>query len=599
MKQSSLPISLLMLLLLQAPALAVPMPFSGIGNALRNMPMWGSNSEGEPEPRVELYELPAPQTIEEVSEPAPTVAAKDQTDPLATWMWAHSVDISTVKRSDLYQYGNAVRNVLAMRKLRAVGYLPPVSGSLVNLDGLTDKGKNLQTQLGRSEVQSLLATIRFAEGTLRDSGYNTGFGFVHISDLSRHPMTVWQGSSAAGAYQFMNYTWPGVSQALGLKDFTPLSQDLAALHQMVYKHGIDLNSYTDADFNRVINKLAPEWASLPMPNGNSKYMFRGRPQPARSMASLWNVYQAARGGTLPKMGYDSFHWNDQAHTALATFQADYEVQSSGDFDDETYLALFDGQFGTAGVSTVAVVPAPVVETSGFSQAIETEGGFQRYVPAPEPAPEPALTPEVVAEVIDSYMSVSPHNIVPVSGGEVIGGYRVTSKFGPRKSPCSGCSSFHPAWDLATPIGTPVYAPFDGIEVKHFYTRGAGNVARFTYDGMEFSLLHMKSVAPGGYEKGWVMGYTGNTGNGTGPHLDIRVRQNGQWVLPSREVVHFMLDPTAFRNHVPDPAPLVEEVAPAAAPTDEVQQDAIEDAPRMIVQEEAPGGFFSFFNRFRK
>ena len=61
----------------------------------------------------------------------------------------------------------------------------------------------------------------------------------------------------------------------------------------------------------------------------------------------------------------------------------------------------------------------------------------------------------------------------------------------------------------------------------------------------------------------------------------------------------MLDPTAFINNVPDPAPLVEEVAPAAAPTDEVQQDAIEDAPRMIVQEEAPGGFFSFFNRFRK
>jgi len=560
MKQPSLPISLLMLLLLQAPALAVPIPFSGIGNALRNMPMWGSNSEGEPEPPVE-FELPAQQTIEEVSEPAPIVAGKDQTDPLATWMWAHSVDISTVKRSDLHQYGNGVRNVLAMRKLRAVGYLPPVSGSLVNLDGLTDKGKNLQTQLGRSEVQALLATIRFAEGTLRDSGYTTGFGFVHISDLSRHPMTVWWGSSAAGAYQFMNYTWPGVAEALGLKDFTPLSQDLAALHQMAYKHGIDLNSYTDADFNRVINKLAPEWASLPMPDGNSKYMFKGKPQPARSMDSLWNVYKAARDGTLPKMGYDSYHWNDQAHSALATFQADYEVQSSGDFDNETYLALFDGQFGTAG-------------------------------------PTNAIS-DVVAEFVEKFASVSPHNIVPVSGGEVIGGYRVTSKFGPRKSPCSGCSSFHPAWDLATPIGTPVHAPFDGIEVEHFYTGASGNVARFTYDGMEFSLLHMKSVAPGGYEKGWVMGYTGNTGNGTGPHLDIRVRQNGQWVLPSREVVHFILDPTAFSNRVPDPAPLVEEVAPDAAPTDEVLQDAIEDAPRMIVQEESPGGFFSFFNRFRK
>lgn len=547
------PLLLALILTLPTPALAVSR-FTSIGETFRRLPILGldSDKDGAEAVTVEMYDLPAPLPPQDA--PVPTFDPVTHVDPIDTFIWAHTVDITTVKEADIHQYGMEVRRILAMRKLDAVGYYN-ARGTVADLSGLTERGRGLLKHLVRPEVQAMLATIRYAEGTIGERGYHTGFNYNPIRDLSWHPMKVWGGSSAAGAYQAMNYSFPPAAAAIGLKDFTPLSQDLFALYQMQHKHGIDLATFSDADFQSIIHdKLSKEWASFPDASGLSRYTFKGRRQPAKPMSKLWETYTNAKAGQLPNMGYDWYWFNPLTAAALREFQHAYQVEPTGNFDSATWKAVFDGTFGS-------------------------------WLP---PKPEP-----VVVAPRPKFRNVSVHNADHAAQpGETIGGYRVTSPFGRRKSPCAGCSEFHPAWDLATPIGTPVYAPFDGIEVSTFYTASSGHVLRFTHDGIQYSLLHMDKVMPGGYEKGWIMGYTGDTGNGTGPHLDVRSKQNGMWVLPSREVVHFMLDPTAFTDLNPDPAPETGVVDPEPALPNEIEDDANVGVPA-IVTPATPRGFWGW------
>jgi hypothetical protein len=156
----------------------------------------------------------------------------------------------------------------------------------------------------------------------------------------------------------MDFSFPPAAEKVGLVDFTPLSQDLFALQQIQNKHGIDLGTFTDADFQGAVHKLSWEWASFPAPDGMSRYSFKGKKQPAKSYPKLWDVYAAARAGQLPVMGYDSYHWNETYANALRDLQFEYEVKATGDFDDETYQALFDGKFGTAGPDQERPEPEP-------------------------------------------------------------------------------------------------------------------------------------------------------------------------------------------------------------------------------------------------
>lgn len=139
--------------------------------------------------------------------------------------------------------------------------------------------------------KALAPVIRFAEGTSGDKGYTTMFTGKQFSDMSKHPNDVQHGggysSAAAGAYQFMPDTWQGAKSKLGLKDFSPASQEIAGeyLARQRLKGPIPVYT-TQAQFNAAMNALAPEWASLPTHSGNSYYG-----QPVKSKQELWNLYQ--------------------------------------------------------------------------------------------------------------------------------------------------------------------------------------------------------------------------------------------------------------------------------------------------------------------
>lgn len=141
-----------------------------------------------------------------------------------------------------------------------------------------------------ANARALLDTIAKAEGTAGGDGYRTMFTGRLFGDLSRHPRQLNSSnglsSDAAGRYQFLSTTWDGVAKQLGLTDFSPASQDRAAL-ELVRRRGVD----PDAPLTKeALGKLAPEWASLPTLAGKSYYG-----QPVKQHGELFGYYNSRLG----------------------------------------------------------------------------------------------------------------------------------------------------------------------------------------------------------------------------------------------------------------------------------------------------------------
>lgn len=144
-----------------------------------------------------------------------------------------------------------------------------------------------------NNVRAFLNMIRFAEGTDGPDGYNTIFGYAKFTDFSDHPRRIIRSggysSDAAGAYQIMSYTWDDIRGPAGLSDFSPASQDAAALF-LLNRRGA-LEDVKAGRFQAALQKAAQEWASLP----GSPYG-----QPMRSYTQVAQVFET--NGGLIAMG---------------------------------------------------------------------------------------------------------------------------------------------------------------------------------------------------------------------------------------------------------------------------------------------------------
>ena len=83
------------------------------------------------------------------------------------------------------------------------------------------------------------------------------------------------------------------------------------------------------------------------------------------------------------------------------------------------------------------------------------------------------------------------------------------------------SDKHLGLDLMCPKGTPLYAPSDGVAEKRV-GKEIGNAIFFTGKHLQ-RFMHLSSyVKLGAVKEGELIGYTGNTGLTTGPHLHIDI-----------------------------------------------------------------------------
>jgi murein DD-endopeptidase MepM/ murein hydrolase activator NlpD len=108
-------------------------------------------------------------------------------------------------------------------------------------------------------------------------------------------------------------------------------------------------------------------------------------------------------------------------------------------------------------------------------------------------------------------------------------------FGLRVDPFSGRKDFHPGLDIASPYGNKVVATANGIVTFAGARFGYGNAVVLDHRfGMSTLFGHMSRVVvrPGQQVKrGDIIGYVGNTGRSTGPHLHYEVRLNERPLNP--------------------------------------------------------------------
>lgn len=173
---------------------------------------------------------------------------------------------------------------------------------------MTELPVNVSAQRAAANAAAFLYCIRRAEGTASrgaDGAYRVCFGYGHtLQSFADHPAVTgeWMGerlsdtmcrnagfgpgckSTAAGAYQIVKPTWVRLRDRLGLPDFSPASQDRAAL-ELVRSRGA-LADVQAGRFEAAVRKCRNEWASLP---GN----YAGQGQ--RSMTDLAGWFADAGG----------------------------------------------------------------------------------------------------------------------------------------------------------------------------------------------------------------------------------------------------------------------------------------------------------------
>ena len=114
---------------------------------------------------------------------------------------------------------------------------------------------------------------------------------------------------------------------------------------------------------------------------------------------------------------------------------------------------------------------------------------------------------------------------------------VTSSFGEREDPLNGEGAFHPGIDISAPWGTPVRATGDGEVTGASMGSGYGRQVVLNHGHDLITVYaHMSSVAvlPGQrVSRGQIVGYVGQTGRSTGPHLHYEVRVHNVPVNPHK------------------------------------------------------------------
>lgn len=228
--------------------------------------------------------------------------------------------------------------------------------------------------------------------------------------------------------------------------------------------------------------------------------------------------------------------------------------------------LLDAYYSAAirnGVPSAVVAETIVMLSQAFDlEAFAAPGDKMTLVYAPEPGSDGAGPGQVLyAAIKGEGRSLECHVFLakgsedyacfnPGSGGAPggSGGLRsglqtpvqgvLTSRFGPRMHPVLKVAKLHKGVDWAAPIGTPVFAAFDGVIASAGDGKGYGNLVRISHpgNGLETRYAHLNAFADGittgaTVQAGTLIGYVGTTGLSTGPHLHFEVYEGAEAVDP--------------------------------------------------------------------
>jgi murein DD-endopeptidase MepM/ murein hydrolase activator NlpD len=119
--------------------------------------------------------------------------------------------------------------------------------------------------------------------------------------------------------------------------------------------------------------------------------------------------------------------------------------------------------------------------------------------------------------------------------------------------CKRCSEFHKGLDFTPGVGSPVYAIMDGVvsKVDHAGEYGVHviitheyvpeRIYTTVYAHLQVSNVTKRLQLDNNIAKGDLIGYVGNTGLSTGPHLHFEILKNGRHLNPA----------AFFKEHIRD------------------------------------------------
>lgn len=207
-----------------------------------------------------------------------------------------------------------------------------------------------------------------------------------------------------------------------------------------------------------------------------------------------------------------------------------------DTDRDLYRTIFQADPISADVRQVGVGGAAATEFDGFSESASTllrENSaaldkLERQLSLQRASYEELMTlARERAEAIPQMPA-----ILPTSGA-------LTSGFGVRLHPIHRVRKMHAGVDFSVPTGTPVYATGDGIVQFAGTSSGYGRNVRIRHPKAKRSTLYAHlsrvpdDIRPGTrVKRGDVIGYSGNTGLSTSPHLHYEIHDlNGEPINP--------------------------------------------------------------------
>ena len=159
-----------------------------------------------------------------------------------------------------------------------------------------------------------------------------------------------------------------------------------------------------------------------------------------------------------------------------------------------------------------------------------------------------LTPGMSSSLSDWTQIADAPSLWPVEGP-------VTSSFGEREDPFNGEGAFHAGLDISAPSGTAVRATGDGIVDSAASVSGYGREVILDHGhGVRTVYGHLSGmvvIAGQHVICGQIIGYVGQTGRSTGPHLHYEVRINNVPVNPHKYLRSTFAEMTA--NNLPAPS----------------------------------------------
>jgi muramidase (phage lysozyme) len=136
----------------------------------------------------------------------------------------------------------------------------------------------VQKQDTSLEVKAFLDTVAWSLGRLPENGYRLMIDGKEFNDFSDHPRERLCGAfydygrttlcaDSAGRYHIISSTWDPLVERLGLDDFSPKSQDEAAI-ELMREHGA-LKELESGNFDAAIYRVSDIWVTLPEGDGTS------------------------------------------------------------------------------------------------------------------------------------------------------------------------------------------------------------------------------------------------------------------------------------------------------------------------------------------